>query len=115
MKFTIDRKTWYRGQGHHGSQLLREDGMRCCIGQVGQQCQIPDEAMFQKASIHGWNFETGAKVIKVRGAWPKWMKNEDQISECYLINDDTALDDAQREKDLIAQFASRGDELEFIN
>lgn len=35
MKFVIDRKTWWRGQGSGGSRLLRScDGMMCCIGSV---------------------------------------------------------------------------------
>ena len=37
-KFTVDRKTWFRGQSSSDSKLLREDGQRCCIGFVAQQC-----------------------------------------------------------------------------
>ena len=43
--YTVHRKTWYRGKGYENSRLLAPDGMRCCIGFVGAQRNIPDEQL----------------------------------------------------------------------
>lgn len=116
MRYFVDRSKWYRGKGSESSQLLRKDGTRCCIGFVGQQCGIPDKFMLDKAAVgHG----TGT-------SWPTWFGEclpgefgmyasvHLDLQQAYLVNDNPILDDASRESQIQAIFASHGDEIVFV-
>ena len=109
MKFIVKESEWYRGK--HGSKLLREDGKKCCIGFVAQQCGIADHAILNRSAIH---MNPGDVLTGV----PEWMKYEgwleNDISLAYGANDDSLLTDDQRKAKLQAIFARNGDELEFV-
>lgn len=115
-KFTVDRLTWYRGKESYQSKLLLEDGKRCCIGFVGQQCQVPDESMQGAAEINSLEND-------LQNVFPDWMTdgrrtpdgNISEISKAYNVNDDNTIGDAEREASLKAIFERNGDEIEFIN
>lgn len=108
-KFTVDRRTWYRGKGEKFSALLREDGTRCCIGFVGAQCGISDQELMGHPGV------TGVR-LPLREHFPKWMQEEGgDVINAYGDNDDEALTDAEREERLKVRFAKYGDEIEFIN
>jgi hypothetical protein len=104
MKFIVDRRTWYRGQGSATSALLRGDGARCCIGFVGAQCGVDDELM--RFADAAWNAPSTA--------WPAWILRVRDVRACYEINDDPTIADAEREKLLAETFALHGDEIEFV-
>lgn len=125
MKFTVKRSEWYRGNGnaldskpvvHNESQLLREDGKKCCIGFVGLQCG------FSEADLLGHGTIT---VVREDGpgVWPKWMLREEwvgghkeyKIQKAYITNDSSDLTDEQREKRLQYIFAENGDEIVFVD
>jgi hypothetical protein len=115
MKFTVDRKTWYRGNGPSGSALLREDGCRCCIGFVGQQCGVPDEALLNVRSVEYLKLGDQQKA-----KFPEWMwefvgHSYAGIEQAYHINDDRFMNDEERETQLKTIFANNGDEIEFVN
>jgi hypothetical protein len=107
MKFIVDRQTWYRGKGPYTSYLLKRDGSRCCIGFVGQQCQIPDQELMNVPSISGLANGCG-------GLFPQWML-QSQINKAYTTNDDPTLTDFEREIQLQVLFAEHGDEIVFEN
>ena len=46
--FTIDRKSWVRGEGISFSSLLRTDGKRCCLGFFCSSLGIPDEELLER-------------------------------------------------------------------
>ena len=112
MNFTVDRATWYRGK-RTGSQLLRSDGLQCCIGFVCQQSGISASRI------------RNIKAITERistNRLPDWMqvvglssstKNPD-LYACYEINDDTELEDDVRENRLQEIFARHGDTITFV-
>lgn len=115
MKYIVDRQTWYRGKGSTYSKLLRDDGLRCCIGHVGKQCGYADAELLRKATVSS---------IDVQIRFPEWMiifpgSSSDSprtpIEECYVINDDIIITEEERESRLKALFEANGDEIEFIN
>jgi hypothetical protein len=106
MKFIVDRQKWYRGRGADDSKLLREDGTRCCIGFVGQQCGLSDERLSGESSVFG--------VPNDR--WPKWMIGyTSSVVAAYVVNDDKKISDEKREFALKKIFSENGDEIEFVN
>lgn len=114
MKFIVDRKTWYRGQGGITSRLLNFEGQRCCIGFVAQQCGVPDEACRDIVSVDGIR-----KLITSRAAWPAWFigdfgRDTKDLGQAYRINDDKDITDEARESALEELFASHGDTMEFV-
>jgi hypothetical protein len=114
MKFVIDRKTWFRGEGSEESKLLREDGRMCCIGQIAEQCSVPRDSILNVSDLHRDRFHGNMNLF------PAWFRIEGlsqspDLSECYGINDDQDSDDDFREAALKKIFAHHGDELEFVN
>lgn len=111
MKFTVDRRTWYRGKESWQSQLLLKNGQRCCIGFVCQQLEIPDKALRVGAvsSIHDDHHKD--KIRKDLGI----NAGEGWLSEAYIINDNPDMSDDMRESRLKALAIENGHEFEFIN
>lgn len=114
MKFIVDRKKWYRGKGSEESALLREDGTRCCIGFVGQQCGVSDSLMLDRPCILD-----DRRVESLKG-FPQWMyttvdKHRTLADEAYQANDNQLHGDAARERELKKLFADHGDEIEFVD
>jgi hypothetical protein len=126
MKFIVDRRMWYRGQGEEQSRLLTQDGQRCCIGFVASQCGVPDEQLLDTSAIHQSigikDFDPKRISFKYREALPVWMSNSDTadfasslLHEAYFVNDKRTISDEDREQRLQAIFAKNGDQIEFIN
>ncbi len=119
-KFVVDRKMWYRGKGSDTSRLLNAEGQRCCIGFVGQQCNIADEYMLNLPDI-----DSAHEEHSVKDQFPAWMHGDKRsrllgyestaIFTAYHINDDTEIPDNEREEKLKQVFAEFGDEIEFTN
>lgn len=126
MKFIVDRKTWARGRidttdtedenGHMPSNLLLDNyGMKCCLGFVGEQCGIPEEALLD---IPG----PGGVDTNYRDLFPSWLLTQkssikvdsDACEKAIEVNDDSNKDDAVREAILKELFAKHGDEIEFV-
>jgi hypothetical protein len=115
MKFIVDRKTWFRGQGPRDSRLLKEGGERCCIGFVGQQCGIKNEDLMGEHVVH---------QVPERHKFPRWMTivvhvglqlEDSDIYQAYKTNDNLKITDVEREAQLKDIFRRNGDEIEFIN
>ncbi|SRR6266404_7023628 len=113
MDFVVDRKTWFRGKGSDESRLLRADGMRCCIGFVGQQCGVPDSSMLQHSDIQAMR-NAGKDVTR----FPYWMSNKEinfEIGKAYEFNDDEEISNEERENRLSDLFAKHGDTITFVD
>lgn len=110
--FTVKRSEWYRGKGAEESKLLREDGKRCCIGFVGQQCGLTDERLLYVSSVSK-TLDYGEACHK----WPKWMlkKWSMEIQEAYTVNDRESITDGEREAQLKEIFKRNGDEIVFVD
>lgn len=115
MKFIVDRKTWYRGKGSDESMLLRDDGMRCCIGFVGKQCGIDDNELQHATTVLSTVSSDSSGIHPSK--WPQWFRHgtAGALSVAYSINDDSFITDTDREKKLVALFESHGDEIVFVD
>lgn len=111
--YTIDRRTWYRGKGDIESKLLRPDGMRCCIGQIAQQCGVADASILHEPAVVRKDGEA------IAGKWPAWFLGSGgqsyDLCECYEDNDNRDLTEVERERRLTETFAKHGDTLVFVN
>jgi hypothetical protein len=108
--YTVKRSQWYRGNGSDQSKLLREDGQRCCIGFVGQQCGIKDADLLDNASVRSCD-------ESVNG-WPSWFiayPSSEDLQAAYSVNDSEDTTDEYREARLTAIFERYGDTLLFID
>lgn len=111
MKFQVDRKIWWRGQGSPGSLLLRRDGKMCCVGFfclasgltkddiIGRATIAPDFRVLSDKELSKWCVELSPHVAL----------------GVYNTNDQKGLLDSAREEKLIELFAQLGHEVEFIN
>jgi hypothetical protein len=109
MKFTIDRGTWWRGKDVPGSELVRYDGMKCCIGFVGEQCGVQTPHMLAVGGI------SGIVSLKEKEKFPEWMHDDsEEVFRAYEANDNLALNDGDREIQLKKIFEANGDEIEFV-
>lgn len=113
MKLVIDRSKWIRGEGHASSKLLRErDEKMCCLGFYCRALDVPRNYMLEEGEI---NFALGARTP----AWLRTYQEEDSQHniefDLYEINDDTVIDDAEREAKIIELFKLGGIEVEFVN
>lgn len=109
--FTVKRSEWYRGKGYEESKLLREDGKRCCIGFVGQQCGFTDERLLGISTVARSRYNGDSS------AWPAWMLKEfsGEIQEAYTVNDRESITDGEREAQLKEIFKRNGYEIVFVD
>jgi hypothetical protein len=107
MHFIVKRSSWYRGHGSDPSRLLREDGQRCCIGFVGQQCGVSDDIVRGIAQV------TDIADLNNQEKFPAWMQMNSKVGEAYETNDDSCIDDRLREATLKEIFAENGDSISF--
>lgn len=119
MKYIVKRSEWYRGHAW-ASQLLRTDGLKCCIGFVGQQCGIPDEDLVGRGTVSYSLYESTYSPSPSFVKYPEWMRPQERlavnaISEAYTVNDDPGIPDKVREQRLKKIFRSQGDKIEFID
>jgi len=106
MKLVIDRAKWCRG-GENTSLIRSEDGCMCCLGFFGLACGVPGKLMIDKA---------GPASAKHSG-WPEWLNDgETMLTAKHLLleaNDESSINDSEREQRITEIFAKHGVEVEF--
>lgn len=111
-EFTIDRKTWLRGDIKM-SLLLNGKGERCCVGFFGQQiCHISDRAM------RGYSYlRSVLRGIIDTQTMGEFRRNVDivALNLIYTVNDDATINDKERERELTRLFTKIGYKPVFIN
>jgi hypothetical protein len=127
MKFTIDRKTWLRGEGEDDSALLREyDNKMCCLGGIARQCGITGivgELSPAGVEEDQWDkFPEPLRPLKkphtLKGvplANKTYNDNSDLATDMMKVNDDEGISDEEREAKLKELCAPHGIELEFTD
>lgn len=108
-EFTVDRKTWLRGEAD--SYLCRRaDEKMCCQGFYGLACGITKEKMWSVQAPHSLDY--------IKGQYPKELfRNENDATYWAIleINDDPEISDAYRETELKKLFLRLGITINFIN
>lgn len=123
MKVTVDRKTWYRGQGSKHSRLQIEGtNERCCLGFACVQAGVPEEKIIGFAQPW-WLAQNHPEIVSLLSfliqdtdIYPGIeYDNKDWVTWAAMTNDNPDISDEKREKELKRLFASGGHEIEFIN
>ena len=110
MKFTVNRKTWYRGK--KGSSLLRPDGMMCCLGHLSIACGISSDMILNLAMPYDMEHCYPEEYEKM----PEKLKPAHVAQgELASINDNYGMSDEERERRLTTGFADHDIEVEFTN
>jgi hypothetical protein len=116
--FTVDRKTWLRGEGSDDSKLLREsDGKMCCLGfaclQLGNVKKDSLKDVQVPVRIPGKERD---KLLSTPLEFLISADNEscDIRLEMMTFNDVKGLSYKQREKQLKKLFAAKNIQIKFI-
>jgi hypothetical protein len=107
---TIKRSEWRRGgwsseTAYLGSiRLLNREGLKCCLGFDALAAGVPSELIFDRVDPESLvGFCTIGNYIETRttlfGSGER--KNNADVVDAIVINDDTMLTDAEREAKLI--------------
>lgn len=116
MKFTVDRKTWIRGESSwddakatNESMLLNQKlGKMCCLGFLAKACGSND------SDIRNIGIPEAAPCV----VWPPWVLfmgyNSLATEHLIKLNDDVDIGDDERERRIKEEFAAHGDEVEFV-
>jgi len=117
-KTVVDCNTWCRGVfvgfDGSGSALLTKNKTRCCLGFACSQAGITDTFLFRCASPGGLNVHV-TRLIEQPG-----KENSDNsmwTTNAMNINDDEAITDKERMRQLTAYWKKLGEgySVEFIN
>lgn len=109
-EFTVDRRTWLRGEGFSSRLLRKTDGKMCCMGSYCLARGLKPEEIEDVASVNSAvDTYTDSRMMGWEGA----LIN----SKCrvYGVNDTPTTDDVTREKQLAAALEPFGVDIKFIN
>lgn len=116
MEFEIDRETWHRGQGSNTSQLLLENGNKCCLGFYLKACGISDLVIYNKGTpkMVANELENSDEQSKI----PSWLLipadrkrhyiNSDSCRALINYNDVSSTTDEEKEAKIKEVFAANG-------
>ena len=121
-KITIPREKWLRGpysvdqNGTVVSCLLDNNGKRCCVGHIIGQHGVVGDLLLEKQVAHQLSelpqsLRWLAKEVKDPCFGP--MISSDDGQKLYTTNDDTALNDEQKEANIRAVCARHGLDVKF--
>jgi hypothetical protein len=125
MEFTIYRDSWRRGGSHKTeidgkTYLLNDQNKMCCLGQIAFQAGIPLAELMElteprrvraafadslEAGSIGYYCAEDADSDNDEFA----VCNSQLADNCMPINDDPKIDDAERERRLIEEFANKSE------
>jgi hypothetical protein len=121
-RFVVSRAKWLRGDPD-ASKMLDHFGASCCLGHVCEQLGVPRRDLycygFPSELARGWHALTSGFLTERRerfeedGCQQTDYVDSDLASQAIEINDNSEIDDAQREAELSALFALHGYTLEF--
>ena len=127
VKFTINRKTWLRGNPNT-SVMRNQHGSMCCLGHFARACGIPATTLVDKTTpglMRIWGIKlpsqiedalTERKVSHYSGE--TYIVNSDLASEFIEANDKKDTPQAKRErkiKELFLDYPTGPIEVEFTN
>lgn len=114
MSFVIDRSKWSRGEA---SLLLDDCGNYCAVGAYLLSEGVAPSRLQGRGSVDGLGISPPEPFCVLRQfdpAEPPEPVWSDQIHVIIKANDDTALDDHDRENQIRQGFAEVGVDMEFV-
>lgn len=118
-EFTVDRKTWQRGEGPN-SALLGRDGRKCCLGFLALACGHTEADIFGVSSPFDL-FDKDKSYMMPPALIDDGDGNEEGIITCDSFaciklmdtNDDKCITESFREEQLTKGFESLGIKVTF--
>ena len=107
MKFTINRRTWYRGQGADHSALLKQDGTRCCVGFYARALGLKKADILCAPTLEDVNTGDRADYCDLEGS--------NDLQDIYEINDTQDMTEKEREDQIKAIFEQHDVQVMFRN
>lgn len=131
MKLTIDRERWGRGDPR-GGKLHREcDGTMCCLGFFLLACGVEQERLTELGepsdlanggfTKEDWPVAAAFLLRHVADRDPEYdidfsyWEQEPITTELMCVNDDTCIEEEQRERTIAELFAKHGIEVAFVD
>ena len=119
MEFTVKRSEWARG-GKDSVTLLYSPVTkhRCCLGFFGLACGITDTELAEEgtlASITPHRDLLISNGMVRRAAYANLGINTDAALDLMETNDNSKIDDTERESKLTTQFATLGHTVLFVD
>jgi hypothetical protein len=115
MKFTIDRDIWIRGVTPESALLHSPTGKMCCVGIYLQACGVPRDRLKDKPTASWIDMD----LLPANARWLVTGVGGDHetpaAAALYAVNDDFAVNELQREVEIVELFARQGIEVEFTN
>lgn len=111
----INRKTWLRGEGTSPSRLLRSsDGKMCCVGFICLAEGVPEEAIKDKAALHNidlelFDFDENVRLQAIHNT----TCASGYEPGVYILNDNSFINSAEREKALTVKLGACGYDITF--
>lgn len=125
-KFTIDRQIWARGQREHITNKLLDFNPKtkqreqCCIGIFCTALGLPDAELKYNA--------LASRVAPILPPEAQWLVDSNNMEEdgilwtdtsaaevLYSCNDSPELDEPERERLIVENFAKHNVQVEFVN
>ncbi len=118
-KFTIDRKTWLRGEGSLCSFLLRaEDGKQCCLGFYLKSCGVPSDEIlgFRSPICISGISDNFLSMPKTSWLFSSLGVLSNSTNDLMTLNDSTNVASESMKENLIKKIFLKNDvEAEFVN
>ena len=118
-EFTVKRSSWLRGEGSKNSALLRDDGKQCCLGFIAEQCGV-DRSRLTRTYPSRLEF-SDQKLLpecfyEVENDIISDIKDDSQlVRSAASINDDSSIEDVERERNLVKLFLKHDITLKFVD
>jgi len=115
----IERSKWYRGLGHRASRLLNDEGQMCCLGFDSLRRGFTPEEILNVGSPGRFHCEledqraTGLIDKGWKGSDFK-IQNSPIVNQIIQVNDDTTMNDRDRELVLTHLFSVLGTIVRFV-
>lgn len=119
MKYVINEKMWIRGnKDDKGSYLLRtSDQKMCCLGFVALQNKLSKENIADKFWPSATYLSHKLADLTIKNKWPRWfvynLRNTKDCEKLMSVNDNPAISDFERKKQIRAIFKKHGDTIVF--
>lgn len=106
-EFTVERDHWLRGTDN--GWLLNYKGDRCCVGFYAQACGLDDEAIMGCGPLREAAHDSTDPVQKAIFK----LDDTKTMQTIYFTNDNSFLDDEERERKLTRLFKRLGIKVNF--
>ena len=119
LKVEVDRRTWLRGDRDKAGLHVTPSGQQCCIGFACRAAGLTVEDIRGRAGVASLDNYPRARLFE---QFPRWYQtgrtmliSSDAMTKLYRINDDSEINDKERERKLTQHGHAVGIAFSFVN